>query len=223
MERAKVIQELIKKTGLSTKAFSEKAGIPYTTLRSMLTRGVGGASVDNVLKVCKVLGITTDELNRLAFPNSDLEHEYLQGDLFALLKPYMKGPLYGNQNIIPEMKLELQREIKKHPELNALDFEYTNDGIAQLLSEKSDISFTRNFIRIVESAIANTNKTAIEWSNSRIENDLKKIMMNPNLEYEGQLISESERQRILAMLRLMLTDYSPSDELLKDHLPFPEN
>lgn len=66
MQRAEVLKRLIEETGLNTKAFSEKAGIPYTTLRSILMRGVGGASVDNVLKVCRALGITTEELDRLA-------------------------------------------------------------------------------------------------------------------------------------------------------------
>ena len=32
----------------------------------MLSRGIGKASVDNVIKVCKGLGITTDDLERLA-------------------------------------------------------------------------------------------------------------------------------------------------------------
>ncbi|WP_309419319.1 XRE family transcriptional regulator, partial [Bacillus paranthracis] len=38
----------------------------YTTLRSMLERGIGNASVDNVLKVCKGLNITTDQLEKMA-------------------------------------------------------------------------------------------------------------------------------------------------------------
>lgn len=66
MERADIIRGLIDKTGLSMRAFSVKAGIPYTTLRSMLERGIGNANVDNVLKVCKALGITVEELESMA-------------------------------------------------------------------------------------------------------------------------------------------------------------
>ncbi|MEK3791045.1 helix-turn-helix transcriptional regulator [Paenibacillus sp. FSL R7-0204] len=73
MQRAEVLKRLIEETGLNTKAFSEKAGIPYTTLRSILMRGVGGASVDNVLKVCRALGITAEEMERLAFGSSEVE------------------------------------------------------------------------------------------------------------------------------------------------------
>jgi transcriptional regulator with XRE-family HTH domain len=65
-KRAEVLDRLIADTGLSKKAFAEKIGIPPTTLRSMLARGVGNASVDNVIKVCKGVGITTDELEKMA-------------------------------------------------------------------------------------------------------------------------------------------------------------
>ena len=35
--------------------------MPYTTLYS-ISRNVGGASIDNILKICKVLGISADDL-----------------------------------------------------------------------------------------------------------------------------------------------------------------
>ncbi len=69
MKRTEIIKRLIKDTGISLKAFSEKADIPYTTLYSILERGVGNASVDNVIKICKTLGITVEELEEMA--NSD--------------------------------------------------------------------------------------------------------------------------------------------------------
>lgn len=62
---AKILAELIDKRG-SRRAFAEEIGIPPTTLQSMLTRGVGRASVTNVIKVCKALGITTEELVAMA-------------------------------------------------------------------------------------------------------------------------------------------------------------
>ncbi|AGN33745.1 LexA repressor [Paenibacillus phage PG1] len=64
--RVEIIKQLIDKTGLNQKAFAEKADVPYTTLRSMLERGIGRASVDNVIKVCHALGITVDELQQMA-------------------------------------------------------------------------------------------------------------------------------------------------------------
>ncbi|MEC0092855.1 helix-turn-helix transcriptional regulator [Paenibacillus macquariensis] len=66
MEKAKILSDLIEKKGISRRAFAEAAGIPATTLQSMLTRGVGRASIDSVIKVCKGLGITIDQLEKMA-------------------------------------------------------------------------------------------------------------------------------------------------------------
>ena len=63
--KAKVLIELIDKRG-SRRAFAEEIGIPPTTLQSMLTRGVGKASIDNVIKVCRGLGITVEQLQEMA-------------------------------------------------------------------------------------------------------------------------------------------------------------
>ena len=73
MERAKILRKLIENTGLSIKAFSEKANVPYTTLFSILERGVSKASVDNVIKICRALGISIDDLENMANPSSDTE------------------------------------------------------------------------------------------------------------------------------------------------------
>ncbi|ANY71695.1 hypothetical protein BBD41_03355 [Paenibacillus ihbetae] len=73
VEKAVIIDKLIEEMGLSRRAFAEKIGLPATTLQSMLSRGVGKASVDNVIKVCKGLGITTDQLEKMAeFGTTDL-------------------------------------------------------------------------------------------------------------------------------------------------------
>ena len=62
MEKAQILRNLIE----SFRQFSIKAGVPYTTLLSILDRGVGKASVDNVLKICRTLGITTEQLAVMA-------------------------------------------------------------------------------------------------------------------------------------------------------------
>lgn len=71
--RAEIIKSLIKDNWSSVKAFAESIEMPYTTLRSMLERGIGNASIDNVIKVCRGLGITTDELEKMANRDSDIE------------------------------------------------------------------------------------------------------------------------------------------------------
>ncbi|MGG0645458.1 LexA family protein [Bacillus mycoides] len=77
MKKAEIITRLIKDAGYSKRAFAEKIGLPPTTLQSMLSRGIGKASIDNVIKVCKGLGITTDDLERLANQNNDMVKEDL--------------------------------------------------------------------------------------------------------------------------------------------------
>lgn len=62
MNKAKILEQLIKDTGMSIKAFSVKCGIPYTTLYTILKNGVGKASMDNILLICKNLGITVEQL-----------------------------------------------------------------------------------------------------------------------------------------------------------------
>lgn len=66
MEKAKILEQLIKSQGYSLKAFAEKCGIPYTTLYGIMKNGVGRASVDNVIQICKTLGITVEELESMA-------------------------------------------------------------------------------------------------------------------------------------------------------------
>ncbi|PEF72068.1 LexA family transcriptional regulator [Bacillus pseudomycoides] len=75
MEKAEIVKRLIKEAGYSKRAFAEKIGLPPTTLQSMLSRGIGKASVDNVIKVCKGLGITTDDLEELANHNNGTINE----------------------------------------------------------------------------------------------------------------------------------------------------
>lgn len=64
MTRENYIKDLIKEKGYSVKSFAEHIGIPYSTLRSILSSGVGGASVDNAIRICQGLGITVDTLNK---------------------------------------------------------------------------------------------------------------------------------------------------------------
>ena len=42
--------------------FSEECGINYQTLWAILSRGVNKASINNIIKICQTLGISTDEL-----------------------------------------------------------------------------------------------------------------------------------------------------------------
>lgn len=46
----------------SVKAFSDKIKVPYTTIDTILKRGLFKSNVLNVLKICDALDIDTNEL-----------------------------------------------------------------------------------------------------------------------------------------------------------------
>ena len=46
----------------SLRRFALDAGIPYSTLMTLLTRGVGGASFDTVARICHALELDIDDL-----------------------------------------------------------------------------------------------------------------------------------------------------------------
>lgn len=46
----------------SIRDFAQKADMPYTTVDGILKRGVAGASIGNVIKLCSALNICADEL-----------------------------------------------------------------------------------------------------------------------------------------------------------------
>lgn len=47
----------------SIRDFAIRNDIPYTTIKSILSRGVGNSSVNNVIKICKALNISVDALS----------------------------------------------------------------------------------------------------------------------------------------------------------------
>lgn len=60
MTREDYLKEKIKEQG-TRREFAAKIGMPPSTLFSIL-RNVGGASIDNIIKICKGLNISPDEL-----------------------------------------------------------------------------------------------------------------------------------------------------------------
>lgn len=81
MSREDYIKMLIKNDDLTIKEFAQKINMPYTTLLSILKGSIGGASIDNVMKICEGLHITIEELQRnfnAADSNASLEAELIK-------------------------------------------------------------------------------------------------------------------------------------------------
>lgn len=62
MSREEFLRTIIEDRYGSLRAFTKNIGMPYTTLVSILKRGIGNTSVDNILKICKYLGIPPESL-----------------------------------------------------------------------------------------------------------------------------------------------------------------
>lgn len=63
MTREEYIKAKIAEKGLTVKGFASQIDIPYSTLASMLKPNkIGGAALDNVLKICSGLNITVNDL-----------------------------------------------------------------------------------------------------------------------------------------------------------------
>ena len=98
LKREEIIRNLIKEKGMSIKAFAESIAIPYTTLHSMLERGIGKASFDSVISVCKALNITAEELEKTSESLSDLFPNILAAHI--------------NQDLTDDEKLEIIEYVK---------------------------------------------------------------------------------------------------------------
>ena len=62
MTREDTLRNLILDRYISLRQFSIEADIPYSSLMTLLTRGVGGASFDTVVKICNALEIDPREV-----------------------------------------------------------------------------------------------------------------------------------------------------------------
>ena len=62
MNREQKLRNLILDRYTSLRRFSIEADIPYSTLMTLLSRGVGGASFDIVIRICRILDVDPLEL-----------------------------------------------------------------------------------------------------------------------------------------------------------------
>lgn len=57
MDREQKLRNLILDRYASLRQFSMEVGIPYSTLMTLLSRGIGGASFDVIMQICNALQI----------------------------------------------------------------------------------------------------------------------------------------------------------------------
>lgn len=62
MNRGLKLRNLILDRYTSLRRFAIESDIPYSTLMTILSRDIGGASFDDVIRICRKLGIDPLEL-----------------------------------------------------------------------------------------------------------------------------------------------------------------
>ena len=100
MDKARVLRDLIARRGETVASVAKAARIPLSTVYTMLSRGIGSASVDRVLRVCRVLGITIEELYDIAEKKPAAAHSLAADPSAETLReswgsPKGKGPGRG--------------------------------------------------------------------------------------------------------------------------------
>lgn len=112
-----MIEEKIKKIILdkygSIRQFALKIDIPYTTIDSILKRGIDNSNVGNVIKMCKALNISVDKLIENNELISNLEFD--NADYLAIDSDTVQIPVLGI--IKAGIPIEAQEEILEYVEI----------------------------------------------------------------------------------------------------------
>ncbi|MDU6765660.1 MAG: S24 family peptidase [Staphylococcus sp.] len=119
MEKENELKRLMELKSGSVKAFSEEVGLAYTTVRSILQRGVYNSNVENVLKICKGLNLKAEKILDYDNGEQELENEIdtLPVREIPIVSQISAGlPIYAEENIlehtyIATKKLNSNREI----------------------------------------------------------------------------------------------------------------
>ena len=97
MTKEKELKRLMELKSGSIKAFSEEIGLAYTTVRSILERGIFNAKVENVIKICKGLNIKPEEIMDIEQP----QLETLPVKKIPVVSKISAGlPIYSEENLV---------------------------------------------------------------------------------------------------------------------------
>ncbi|EHJ07671.1 XRE family transcriptional regulator [Staphylococcus simiae] len=102
MTKEKDLKHLIEQKSGSVKAFSEEIGLAYTTVRSILERGVFNAKVENVIKICNGLNIRPEDIMEIKKPETvEPRIETLPVKQIPVVSKISAGlPIYSEENLV---------------------------------------------------------------------------------------------------------------------------
>jgi repressor LexA len=92
MTREQYIKDLIKQNGYTIKEFAQSIDMPYSTLLSIVNQSIGGTAIDNVLRICKGLNITLNDLQHVVLAFEEDETGPLTAKEKRLVRSYRAKP-----------------------------------------------------------------------------------------------------------------------------------
>lgn len=106
------LRELILSRYKSLRDFVQHADMSYSTVDSILRRGIANSSLTNILKLCKALNISADELaNNMIVTNSEVKDYKLSADIGELVK-IAKMNVQEYESLTLDGKLITQEELE---------------------------------------------------------------------------------------------------------------
>ena len=136
MTREQYLKSKIVENGWKLKDFAKEIDMPYTTLLSIVNSSVGGASLDNVTKICNGLNIDIENLNPQKRKN--LELNTLET---TLVKEFRKLNDEGKKYIMLTMTMAKEKFSAESDEKE--DKEYTYGNIAAFGGGTKKIKYTK--------------------------------------------------------------------------------
>lgn len=113
------LKELILSKYRSLREFTIKIGMPYSTMDTILKRGVDKANILNILKICNELNISADKLANGIIENKNLTNSNLSEKETTLLSNFNKLNAIGKDEANKRVKELTQIPTYKENELCA--------------------------------------------------------------------------------------------------------
>lgn len=135
MNREMYLKELIESKYGTVRNFSEQIGVPYTTIRSIIERGVLNAKMQNIINICVGLGITPEQL--YDFEDSIVANiskiaARLNADRQQAVYNFTKQQ-YNEQNNVIEFPTPTRTQVSVYGAVSAGTGEYLLDGTPELV------------------------------------------------------------------------------------------
>lgn len=133
MTREKILEGLMINKYGSVLNFSKEIGIPYTTIKSMLTRGIGKTGIDKIIVICNALNISPNTLAEFEqIPENDVYQE-----IILLLSKYSNEDLNNIRDFILKYNGQSNIPYENKYNLNIKNRNKVEDYIRLLLLDQN--------------------------------------------------------------------------------------